>query len=324
VGGHVPLRRLDVPRSVVLLALCLVLVPAVLWLFVVWDTRPPDPADVAADRARVESTAQYAETLDWCRWQYATRTCEDAAYRMASEAPPTIDLIPEPWDVATLAVLAMAGTSLAVGVVWRAGPGFRAFLRRSAIVAAGSWLVAAEVGVFWFLGLSWVAASRGLGTYVPDDTWSFVRYGALLVGLAGLAGTALGALRGRTLAAVLAAAGVAVSAGLVALVASPPDPWLPPLNVEAFLFGGALYEGPPDTEVCTSTPSRWELLPGETLGTGRLHIRVDGFDTCTRELRLAPGEATLRLGGLALLAWLVAAVTQRGRTPGPTSPAPDA
>ena len=44
--------RFDVPRAVVRLALVLVVVPALLWLFVAWDTRPVDPAEVEADRAR--------------------------------------------------------------------------------------------------------------------------------------------------------------------------------------------------------------------------------------------------------------------------------
>ena len=38
--------RFDVPRAVVRLALALVVVPALLWLFVAWDARPVDPAEV--------------------------------------------------------------------------------------------------------------------------------------------------------------------------------------------------------------------------------------------------------------------------------------
>lgn len=309
-----PLRRLDVPRSVALLALCLVLVPALLWLVTVERTRPPSPEDAAAERARVESSAEYAETLDWCRWQFAMRTCEEAAYRVvAGEAPPTIDLTPEPWDVSTLAVLAMAGTSLAIGVVWRPGHGFRALLRRSATVAAGSWLVAAEVGVSWWWGLSLVNTSRGLGAPVPEDTWSFVRYGALLVGLAGLAGAAVGVLVRGPFRLVVAASGAAVVVGSVLLVADPVDPWLPPVNVEAFLVGEAGYDGPVPEE-CDSP---------DDLGAMSVqpHLRVlVPVPACPREVSHGRTAASGYLAAGAGLLWVVAATTSVATRPRPSPP----
>ena len=59
--------RFDVPpRAVVRLALALVLVPVVVWLVVAQTTRPVDPASLMADRARVETTVEYAEHRDAC------------------------------------------------------------------------------------------------------------------------------------------------------------------------------------------------------------------------------------------------------------------
>lgn len=299
------------PRPVQALAAALVLVPTLLWLVAVGVSRPPSPEDVEADLARVESTAEYADALASCPRSMGVLPCERFAYRVTSDLDRVpFDLSPEPWDVATVAVLATAGASLLLGALWRPGPGVRSFLRRTLLVATGTWLVAAEIGVFWWLGLSWVGRSWGLDTVIPDRTWSFVRHGALLVSLGAMAGAALGVLLRGHLRTLLSVSGAAVVAGAVLLLADPVDPWSPVLNVEAFLHGDASYLGPPEAEGCTEPD---ELLPL------RIH---PGFGApfprafCTREVTRTTGAAATYLAGWTGLLLLVAlTVTAASRRP---------
>ena len=52
----------------------------------------------------------------------------------------------------------------------------------------------ALVGVAWWWGLQRVATARGLDLVVGDQTWSFVRYAALLAALAAVAGASVAVL----------------------------------------------------------------------------------------------------------------------------------
>lgn len=306
--------RVVVPRAVVVLAALLVLAPALLWLVVAADTRPVDRAEVAADRAHVESTAEYAERRDTCLSLWSGRVdCDDVAYDLTSDLdrePP--ELRPAPWNVPAFALVSMAGTSLLIGLAWPAGAGVRALLRRTALIAAGAWLVTAEAGAIWWWTMQHLATARGLDLVVGDQTWSFVRYAALLAALAGVAGASLAGLLHGWLRGVLGVAVGAVAVGATVLLVGPPtDPWLPHVNAEAFLFDGADYEGPPGAEVC-----------GEPLEVGRLWV-VPGLGAhapaayCSRDATLTTGTAAAHLGGAAGLLLLgataVAAVTSRGR-----------
>ncbi len=183
--------RFDVPpRAVVRLALALVLVPVVVWLVVAQTTRPVDPASVMADRARVETTVEYAEHRDACTSLLSLRLdCDEVAYDLSTDMeqePPGLG--PSPWNASAIALVWMAGASLLVGAAWPAAPGARGLLRRTALVAAAAWLVTALVGVAWWWGLQRVATARGLDLVVGDQTWSFVRYAALLAALGAAAG----------------------------------------------------------------------------------------------------------------------------------------
>lgn len=300
------------------MAVTLLVLPTLLWLFVVWDTRPLSAEDVAADRARVEATVEYAEDLEWCEWSFPTTDCERASLILNGAAPArkALDLSPAPWDVATLAVLAMAATSLLIGALWAPGPGVRGLLRRAATVAFATWLVAAEVGVLWWLGLGLSARMRGTDPFVGEETWSFVRYGALLVALAAVAGTSAGVLLRGRLRVVLTLAGAAVAAGVVLLLPRAPiDPWLPPLNVEAFLFGGAVYGGPPEAERCTLPDEDFPLLVFPGPGTS-----APGPGYCTRDVTRTTGAAATYLVGwsgvLLLTATTATAMTSRRRRHG--------
>lgn len=267
--------------------MALIVVPAVLWLFAVWNTRPYSPEEISADRARVETTRDSAP--DTCNSQFCFDSSPVPDTYLEREA---LDLTPEPWDVSALAVLAMAAICLLIGALWPPAPGIRQFLRRAALVGTGTWLVAAEVGVFWWLGLSWISSRRGIHlAEFGEGPWFFVQCAALLVGLAGLTGVAARVLVGGGTRAVLTVAGVAVAAGVVLLSANPIDPWLPHLNVEAFLFGDVSYVGPPESEVCT--------------------LHEGGFDRprefCTREGTRTTGASALYL--LASSGVLVAAAS---------------
>lgn len=307
--------RFDMPRAVIRLVLALVVVPALLWLFVAWGTRPVDPAEVEADRARVEATEEYAEHYDTCASLWSLRLdCEDVAYDLSTDLdrePPA--LRPEPWNASAIALLSMVVTSLLIGFAWPAGPGVRRFLRRTTLVAAGAWLVTAEVGVVWWWTLQRVATARGLDLVVGDQTWSFVRYAALLAALAAMAGASAAVLLRGWLRSVLGVALGTATVGAVVLLTGPPvDPWLPQVNAQAFLFGEAVYEGPPDAEVCsepTEVDPLW-IVPG--LGA---HAPAA---YCTRDVTHTTGAAAARLGGAAgllLLAATVVTATSGRRSP---------
>lgn len=217
LGGRMAVRRPDVPRQVARLGVALIVVPAVLWLFAVWNTRPYSPEEISADRARVEATRDSAP--DMCNSQFCFDSSPVPDTYLEREA---LDLTPEPWDVSALAVLAMAAISLLIGALWPPAPGIRQFLRRAALVGTGTWLVAAEVGVFWWLGLSWISSRRGIHlAEFGEGPWFFVQCAALFVGLAGLTGVAARVLVGGGTRAVLTVAGVAVAAGVVLLSAKP-------------------------------------------------------------------------------------------------------
>jgi hypothetical protein len=301
--------RFDVPpRAVVRLALALVLVPVLLWLVVVRDTRPVDPASVMADRARVEATVEYAEHRDACASLTSLRLdCDEIAYDLSTDLEEELsELGPSPWNTSAVALVWMVGASLLVGAAWTAGPGVRGLLRRTALVAVAAWLVTALVGVFWWWGLQRVATARGLDFVVGDQTWSFVRYAALLAALAAVAGASVAVLLRGWLRGVLSVALGTVAVGAVILLAGPPvDPWLPHVNAEAFLFGEAVYEGPPEAEVC-SEPSQVDQL-----------WIVPGFGAhapaayCTRDVTLTTGDAATHLGGAVGLLALTATAVRR-------------
>ena len=169
-------------------------------------------------------------------------------------------------------------------------------------MGGGAWLVAAEVGVFWWLGLSWVSQHRGLHTSAFGGHWIFVQGAALLAGLAGLAGVAGRALLGGALRAVVSVAGVAFVVGVVLLSVNPVDPWLPHLNVQVLLFGDVSYWGPPEAEVC-------QAATGPSLtgfgGSG---------EYCTRKVTHSWGAAAVYLvGGVSLLMLAGAAASARPR-----------
>ncbi|KRE99757.1 hypothetical protein ASG88_14260 [Nocardioides sp. Soil777] len=298
--------RFDVPpRAVVRLALALVLVPVVAWLVVAQTTRPVDPASVMVDRARVEATPEYAEHRDACASLWGLGLdCDEVAYDLSTdfEEEPT-ELGASPWNASAIALVWMVGASLLVGAAWPAGPGVRGLLRRTALVAAAAWLVTALMGVAWWWGLQRVATARGLDLVVGDQTWSFVRYAALLAALAAVAGASVAVLFRGWLRGVLSVALGAFAVGAVVLLAGPPvDPWLPHVNAEAFLFGEAVYAGPPEAEVCTE-PSQVDQL-----------WIVPGFGAhapaayCTRDVTLTTARAATHLGGAVGLLVLTAAV----------------
>lgn len=294
------------PRAVVRLALALVLVPVLLWLVVARDMRPVDAASVRADRARVEATVEYAEHRDACASLRSLRLdCDEVAYDLSTDLDrePSV-LNASPWNTPAIALVWMAVAGLLVGAAWPAGPGVRRLLRRTALVAVAAWLVTAEVGVIWWWTMQRVATERGLDLVVSDQTWSFVRYAALLAALGAAAGASAAVLLRGWVRGVLSVALGAFAVGAVVLLAGlPADPWLPHVNAEAFLFGGAVYEGPPEAEVC-SEPSQVDQL-----------WIVPGFGAhapaayCSRDVTLTTGRAATHLGGAVGLLLLAAAVT---------------
>jgi hypothetical protein len=287
-------ERLDtLPRSVRVAAVLMVVVPALLWLFLVWDTRPYSYEEIAADRAHVEASPSYERAVDECSsssmvlpslsldgpgFVFPTPSqCREKAFEtFTSLTRNPVQIGGEARDTGSLALLSMAAAALIVGVRWRAGPGAGAFLRRVGKVFLLGTIAALVAGTSWWWGLDWIAERRGVMDSAPPA--QFIVSGATLVGLTGVVGLALRALLRGSLRRIVTISAAAVALGLVALVARPIQPWLPLLNVEAFLAGGENYDIPPDQVVCTPTDhdtlTRIGGYPGLRPGTRLLHPRL--------------------------------------------------
>lgn len=252
---------LPVHRSTAVLMLA---VPAVLWLFLVWDTRPYSREEIEADRAAAERDPAFARTVEACEllnvgvpsWTgdgFVTRysstgRCRGLALDTLSSLTREPLPVDEPWGAGTWLLVSMAAAMLLVGARWQPTPGVRSFLPRAGKVFLLGTVSAFVVGSTWWWALGWIAERRGvLDTGKP---MYFITGGALLVGLAGVVGLALAVLLRGPVRVVATLTLGSVALGLAVLTLRPLEPWLPPLNIEAFLFGAAEYPRAPEVVSC--------------------------------------------------------------------------
>ncbi|EON23463.1 MULTISPECIES: hypothetical protein [Nocardioides] len=301
-------------------AVLMLAVPLVLWLFLVWDTRPYSPEEIAADRAAAESAPGFARTLAECEasvyprdvWtgsgfttiSPSTSHCRrDALEAHSSLTREPLGTDDHPGTVVVI-LLSMPAAMLLVGVRWQPAPGARAFLRRAGKVLLLGTVVAFVVNSTWWWALGWVAERRGV--LHLSTPMQFISGHALLVGLTGVVGLTAGVLLRGPVRAVSTLATAAVAIGVVVLLAHPIEPWLPLLNIEAFLSGGAEYDQPPREVSCAS------LYGSSIPGSGSL--------TCTdRRANHSFRFAGLYFFGLTgiLVAAAALANTRRRGTPQP-------
>ena len=313
---------LPVHRSTAVLMLA---VPLVLWLFLVWDTRPYSPDEIAVDRAAAERDPAFAQTVEACEslnvgvpsWTgdgFVTRYSSNGHCRaQALDALSSLTRQPlpvdEPWGAGTWLLVSMSAAMLLVGARWQPTPGARSFLRRAGKLFLLGTVAAFVVGSTWWWALGWIAERRGvLDTGKP---MYFITGGALLVGIAGVVGLALAVLLRGPVRVVATLALVSVALGLTVLTLRPLEPWLPPLNIEAFLFGAAEYDRPRADITCT--PSTHEML----IRIGEHRASVPAPDVCTdRYLTRSSEQAAVYLFSstfILIAAASLASVPRRGR-----------
>lgn len=270
----VELTRLRWRRTVVLLLLAAVVVPAVIWASTAWNTRPVSEADLAAaEQMAAEEAAQpwVEQELRRCerrpqRYGGQGTTADQCAELVLPRAEnylwrQELDVAQVPQDEGTAAVTVLAILLLVVGTTfaghdWNTGSmsnqllfeprRLRVWLAKALAVALTGIVVSAVTLVAFWAATSALAAQRDIA--VSGQTWadiaSFSLRGVTLVTGAALIGYALTMLF-RSTVATLAVAFVVVGAGSLILMAVFGEeramPLLLPTNALAFLQDGLEY-----------------------------------------------------------------------------------
>lgn len=314
-------ERLDaLPRRVRVAAVLMFVVPAVLWLFLVWDTRPYSPEEIAADRERVEASSAYERTVDECSsssivmpslvldgpgFAFPTPSdCRKKAFEtLTSLTRKPVQVGDDVRNTGSLALLSMAAAALIMGARWRAGPGAGAFLRRAGKIFLLGTIAALVAGTSWWWGLDWIAERRGVMDGSPPG--QFIVSGATLVGLTGVVSLAVHALLRGPLRVVATLSTAAVVVGAVVLLAHPLEPWLPMLNLEAFLFGDEEYRRAPEVVSCDHVA--WPSIYGSP-------APASDSDVCTSHHGIrTSGQAAIYLFGVVGVLVAAASLTKLRR-----------
>lgn len=310
-------RLRDLPRGTRVVALLVLVVPVALWLLLVWDTRPYSAQDIEADRARVEALPAYDRAVEdcWASWgglsdwgslgpvQLAPSTCEEIAF--AEHTAITREPLSLGAGASLWVTLALAALAFLVGTRWPTGSGARALLANAGRLLALSAVTALAISLVWWWGLESVAEHRRLeGTQGP---YGVAMRAAAFVGFSAVLGLACTQLLRGTVGRIVVLSVTATALGLVVLVARPVAPWLPVLNVRAFLVGDESYDIPRDQVVCTPSDDETIWLYGE-LAYGA------GLESCTPDHRTrTSGEAALYLGGGTIVLTTLASLTRARR-----------
>ena len=301
---QVELTRLRWRRSIVVLLLACVLVPAAIWAAHAWSTRPLSAADVASAEQQAERDASQPWVQDEIRAcqddptmyggpgttpedcaEMITPRAENYLWRQQLDVAHTLD----DQGVAVVLLLAvfllLLGTTF-VGHDWNTGSISNQLLfeprrprvwvaKALAVVVTGLVVGVVVLAAYWG-AVALLAAQRDID--VPPGTWADVRdmsaRGVLLVALAGLLGYALTMLFRSTVATLAIGLGIAAagSLGLVAVFGDGAIRWLLPTNALAVLKDG--YEFYVWDEACGAS-------------------RGDGVDPCLQTLSLGAGSTYL-------------------------------
>lgn len=298
------LTRLRWRRAVVVLVAACVLLPLLIGLGTVWDTRPYSPADLAEGRAQAASQPGFAEEVRACEArprQFGVSSADDCEELVLSWYT---GLYREPLAIqdqlggsgvgvagVLLVLLTLVGTTF-VGADWGSGSmsnqllfeprRLRVWLAKALAVGTVAAVVAAVVQLLVWGGLGAVAATRGLDT--PAAVWGEVAWMVarctFLAALGALVGYALTQLSRSTVFTL----GVlfAVSAVSTVLVAALPlgvdrERWLPPTNVLAVMRGQHAYYREPPVACQTGDPSTWDAAMRRTCEGQSLVTVWDGL-----------------------------------------------
>lgn len=311
----VEFARLLARRAALVLLVAAVIVPTLIGVARVLDTRPPSQAEIAEAERMVaaESQARYIQReLERCLEKpkrYGAGRADDVQAACEERVLPQVDWYiytptlrlteesKEGGGIAIVVVLSMLmlilGTTFA-GHDWASGSMSNQLLfepRRLRVWAAKATAVTVTAGgacalitTAWWLALAAVVSSRdgNASRAVVLDALQQGWRGAAVAAVAALSGYALAMLFRSTVASVAVIAGIAVAGGIVLAVSGFDNQWDPALNALAIVADGAKY---------------WAQIPCP-----------DGTQGCSEErvLTLAHGVATL--GPATALAAVVSAV----------------
>ncbi|MEI5674864.1 MULTISPECIES: hypothetical protein [unclassified Nocardioides] len=272
---RVELTRLRWRRAVLLLLVASVVVPAVIAIAMIWDTRPPSADEltridelVAQERESPEVQEQLQDCLDHPEnWGFDQSTtdlqtqCEESTLPQpewfGSYTPLDLREQLQYGDglgvVTVLTLLLMLAGTTFVGHDWVSGSMSNQLLfepRRGRIWAAKglvvtlvSLVVSVVVSSAYWLTLWLVARSRDLGSSsdLLGDCLEFGLRGALFATAAALAGFALTMLFRSTVATIGVLFALSVGGGLLIALLGLDGQWQPGPNLEAIVKNGTTY-----------------------------------------------------------------------------------
>lgn len=301
----VELARLRWRRAVVMLLVAAFVVPAVIALFLLWNTRPvsDDAREAARDNAAGEIAACEQRPRQFGLRKASADECADTIVGWYTEREP-LSLANERSSgtglgvvTALMLLLLLAGTTF-VGHDWHTGSMSNQLLfepRRSRIWAAKALAVvlvsavtAAVVSAAYWLTLWAVARARDLPASTTDlvDCLQLGLRGTLVAAGAALGGYVLTMLLRSTVATLGALFAVSVLGGLLIAVAGIDGRWQPQVNLEAVVLNGAdYYVDVPES--CYSSP--------------RPQPQAEPAPECDQLRRVTGTEGAAYLGGLLVV-----------------------
>ncbi|MGD9962109.1 hypothetical protein [Nocardioides sp.] len=272
----VELTRLRWRRAVVVLLAACVLVPAVIFAGLAWNTRPFSDADIAEAQVQVDRDTQdpyYARELKRCvnhpeNYGYDPADPELESQCQAAVMPsidnylyrPQLNVAEERENSGVAVITILVGLVMLIGTTfagndWASGSmsnqllfeprRIRVWLAKAAAVFLTGLVVSAAVLAAYWGAVALLASSRDLTT--SAHTWELLRNsslrGALLVALAALGGYALTMLFRSTVATLgsLFAFTVGGSLLIVGIIGPGAEKWLLPTNFLAVLNNGVSY-----------------------------------------------------------------------------------
>ena len=270
----VELTRLRWRRSVLILLGACVLVPALVWAGLMWNSRPYSAAEI--ERVKADIAAMNAEQVADCKahpenWfgggnlspEKVARRCEqifgDPASQFYLDRSP-LDVASARTDTGAGLITILAGLVMLIGTTfvghdWNSGSmsnqllfeprRIRVWSAKALIVFAVGLVVSALVLAGFWAATRAVAAQRDLK--IPEGTWDLIRdsamRGALLIALAGVGAYALTMLFRSTVATLGIMFGVSVGGSILVAVIlrDHAERWMIFNNVYAWLFKGYDY-----------------------------------------------------------------------------------
>lgn len=276
------LTRLRWRRAVLLLLAAAVLVPALLWVGTVWETRPYTDQQVADARAEARRSPGFQQEVDACTARprrfgvdVPTGTTTFAAcerqilewYADLHRPTLSMDYLLEGSGLGVVAVmaalLALAGATY-VGADWTSGSmsnqllfeprRWRIYVAKALAITLTALVLALVAQALWWGGMGLVSTARDLAVAegTVAEVWQQVLRGSAFVALAALGGYAVTMLF-RSMVGTLGLL-VALVVGATFLIGvlplDAPERWMPHLNVLAWIRGGATYYDPSAMIAC--------------------------------------------------------------------------